>query len=134
MSPARRREAVNHVQKTCEVSQRRACRILDQPLSTQRYQPSVKEDERALLSRILELVAEFPRFGYRQITRLLQSEGWQVNAKRVYRLWRQEGLKVPKKVVNDDGLAPPRAESFAAERNTKIMFGLLISSSTARIS
>ena len=59
----------------------------------------MKKDEPALLARILELVAEFPRFGYRQITRLLQSEGWQVNAKRVYRLWRQEGLKVPKKTV-----------------------------------
>ena len=44
-------------------------------------------------------MAEFPRFGYRQITRLLRSEGWQVNAKRVYRLWRQEGLKVPKKAT-----------------------------------
>lgn len=50
-----------------------------------------------LLARILELVREFPRYGYRQITRLLRSEGWQVNFKRVYRLWRQEGLKVPRK-------------------------------------
>ena len=59
----------------------------------------MKEDEPALISRILELVAEFPRFGYRQITRLLQNDGWHVNAKRIYRLWRQEGLKVPKKAV-----------------------------------
>ena len=59
----------------------------------------MKEDEPALISRILELVAEFPRFGYRQITCLLQNDGWQVNAKRIYRLWRQEGLKVPKKAV-----------------------------------
>ncbi|WP_198001140.1 IS3 family transposase [Gimesia fumaroli] len=50
-----------------------------------------------MISRILELVREFPRFGYRQITRLLRGEGWQVNFKRVYRLWRQEGLKVPRK-------------------------------------
>tara|TARA_R110002095_G_C4217252_1_gene236670 strand:- start:91 stop:858 length:768 start_codon:yes stop_codon:yes gene_type:complete len=50
-----------------------------------------------LISRILELVREFPRFGYRQITRLLRGEGWQINFKRVYRLWRQEGLKVPRK-------------------------------------
>ena len=81
------------------MSQRRACRTLDQPLSTQRYQPSVKDDEPALLAKVLEFVAEFPRAGYRQITRLLRNEGWQVNAKRVYRLWRQEGLKVPKKVL-----------------------------------
>jgi len=52
-----------------------------------------------LIARIFELVAEFPRFGYRRITRLLRTEGWRVNAKRIYRLWRQEGLKVPKKTT-----------------------------------
>ena len=97
MSPARRREAVNHVQETCEVSQRRACHTLGQPLSTQRYQPTTKSDESSLVARILELVAEFPRYGYRRVTRLLRAEGWRVNAKRVYRLWRAEGLKVPQK-------------------------------------
>ena len=81
------------------MSQRRACRTLNQSISTQRYQPTKKEDEPILIRRILELVAEFPRYGYRRITRLLRSEGWCVNAKRIYRLWRQEGLKVPKKKV-----------------------------------
>lgn len=52
-----------------------------------------------MLKRILELVGEFPRYGYRQITRVLRSEGWHVNAKRIYRLWRREGLKVPQKRV-----------------------------------
>ena len=50
-----------------------------------------------LVRSILELVAQFPRFGYRRITRLLRNNGWRVNAKRIYRLWRQEGLKVPQK-------------------------------------
>lgn len=50
-----------------------------------------------MITRILELVREFPRYGYRQITRLLCSEGWHVNPKRIYRLWKQEGLKVPRK-------------------------------------
>ena len=50
-----------------------------------------------LVFRILELVREFPRYGYRQITRLLRREGWKVNFKRVYRLWKREGLKVPRK-------------------------------------
>jgi transposase InsO family protein len=45
----------------------------------------------------LELVSQSPRYGYRQITRLLRIEGWRVNAKRIYRLWRREGLKVPQK-------------------------------------
>ncbi len=57
----------------------------------------MKVDEPQLITRILELVREFPRYGYRQITRLLRNEGWQVNFKRVYRLWRQEGLRVPQK-------------------------------------
>ena len=100
------------------MSQRRACRTLDQSLSTQRYRPAAKEDEPSLIKRILELVLEFPRFGYRRITRLLRNEGWKVNAKRVYRLWRQEGLKVPKKTVKrrrlgsaDGGIVRRKAES-----------------------
>ncbi|NNE34587.1 MAG: IS3 family transposase [Rhodothermales bacterium] len=44
-----------------------------------------------MVKRIFELVAEFPRYGYCRITRLLRGEGWRVNAKRIYRLWRQEG-------------------------------------------
>jgi transposase InsO family protein len=87
------------VQKTCKVSQRRACRSLGQPLSTQRYQPTVQGDEAKLVKRILELAREFPRRGYRHATDLLRLEGWSVNAKRVYRLWRREGLKVPKKAI-----------------------------------
>ena len=51
------------------------------------------------MKRIYELVREFPRYGYRTITRLLRGEGWIVNAKRIYRLWRREGLKVPRKAV-----------------------------------
>lgn len=61
--------------------------------STQRYESKVKSDELLLLARILELVREFPRYGYRQITRLLRNEGWRVNFKRVYRLWRKEGVE-----------------------------------------
>jgi len=71
--------------------------VLKQPRSTQRYEVKTKDDEPHLIARILELVREFPRYGYRQITRLLRVEGWQVNFKRVYRLWRKEGLKVPRK-------------------------------------
>ncbi len=72
--------------------------MLDQPRSTQRYQArQPPDDERRLIARIHELVRERPRFGYRRITALLRREGWRVNVKRVYRLWREEGLKVPKK-------------------------------------
>lgn len=80
-----------------EVSERRACDLLDQPRSTQRYEPKPREDEAPLVKRMLELARQRPRFGYRRIGRLLRRESWQVSDTRVYRLWRREGLKVPQK-------------------------------------
>ena len=71
--------------------------MLGQARSTQRHTPRFREDEPRLVSRIVELAREYGRYGYRRITALLQREGWRVNAKRVERIWRQEGLKVPKK-------------------------------------
>lgn len=79
------------------VSERRACEVLGQPRSSQRYEPLKAGKDESLVSRIHELVRDHPRFGYRRITRLMRQEGWLVNAKRIYRLWRQEGLKVPQK-------------------------------------
>jgi putative transposase len=81
------------------VSERRACRVLDQPRSSQRLEPAEERPGTGrLVARMLELVGEHPRFGYRRIWALLRREGWRVNPKRVYRLWRREGLKVPRKV------------------------------------
>ena len=77
------------------VSERRACRALDHPRSTQRYEPIPAEDERALTDEIVELAGRFGRYGYRRITALLRHRGWHVNHKRVERIWRREGLKVP---------------------------------------
>ena len=54
-------------------------------------------DEEPLVARIVELASQYGRYGYRRITGLLRLEGWQVNHKRVERIWRREGLKVPKK-------------------------------------
>jgi transposase InsO family protein len=88
---------VEQVQAALQVSERRACQALGQPRSTQRYEPVEDEEERRLTARMLELVAQHPRYGYRFITVLLRREGWQVNRKRVWRLWQQEGLQVPKK-------------------------------------
>jgi len=79
------------------VSQRQACRSLDQPRSTQRYQAQQRNGERALRDRMRELALRNPRYGYRRIAALLREEGFRVNLKRVHRLWRSEGLKVPQK-------------------------------------
>jgi len=79
------------------VSQRRACEVLGQARSTQRYQAKTDtEEEQRLVARMHELVREHPRYGYRFIAAKLRQEGWKVNRKRIYRLWRREGLKVPK--------------------------------------
>jgi transposase InsO family protein len=88
---------VKHVQKQLEVSERRACKVLDQARSSQRYQSQPREGEAALVKRMLELVRRHPRYGYRLAWALLREEGFKINRKRVYRLWRKEGLKVPVK-------------------------------------
>jgi len=80
-----------------DVSQRRACRVLGQSRMTQRYLPQVRDDEEPLTQRVIELAAMYGRYGTPRITALLRSEGWAVNHKRVERIWRQAGLKVPQK-------------------------------------
>ncbi len=71
--------------------------MLDQPRRTQRYRSVVASDEAALTAAIIRLASQYGRYGYRRITALLRAEGWHVNHKRVERIWRREGLKVPSK-------------------------------------
>jgi len=97
ISPARRRQAVAQVQQALDVSERRACRVIGQPRSTQRYNKQTKSDEVLLTKRVIELASEYGRYGYRRVTALLRNEGWLVNHKRVERIWRRAGLKVPQK-------------------------------------
>jgi len=79
------------------VSERFACKVLGQHRSTQRKKPQSRPDEEALTTDIIRLASRYGRYGYRRITAMLRSEGWTVNAKRVERIWRREGLKVPQK-------------------------------------
>ena len=79
------------------VSERFACRVLGQHRSTQRKTPQSRPDAEALTTDIIRLASRYGRYGYRRITAMLRSEGWTVNAKRVERIWRREGLKVPQK-------------------------------------
>ena len=69
--------------------------MLAQPRSTQRHEPSVRNDEQALTNDIVGLASRFGRYGYQRVTALLRRAGWDVNHKRVERIWRREGLKVP---------------------------------------
>jgi transposase InsO family protein len=89
VSPARRRACVEHVVRELGVSERKACTVLGQHRSTQR--------KAALTTDIVELAKRYGRYGYRRITALLRDAGWAVNRKRVERIWRREGLKVPQR-------------------------------------
>ena len=97
ISPDRKRKAVVQVIEALDVSERRACRVVGQPRSTQRYNKRPADDEQFLTSRIIELASKYGRYGYRRVTALLRNDGWIVNHKRVERIWRREGLKVPQK-------------------------------------
>lgn len=88
---------MGHVASRLGVSERFACRVLGQHRSTQRKAPAAADDEAALTSAIIDLAKRFGRYGYRRITALLRAEGWRVNHKRVERIWRREGLKVPRR-------------------------------------
>ena len=98
-------------------------------LSTQRYQATGKSDEPSLIARILELAAEFPRYGYRRITQLLKAEGCPMNAKRIDRLWRRQGSKAPSKTTkrrrlgsSEGGIVRRRAEHRDHVWSVKFIF------------
>ena len=80
-----------------DVSERLACRVLGQHRSTQRKAPKGRADDAALTADIVALATQYGRYGYRRIAALLRAAGWAVNVKRVERIWRLEGLKVPGK-------------------------------------
>jgi putative transposase len=86
VSPARQRQAVEHLEVSFEVSERRACRVVGQARSTQRYRGLRRERDAVLCAELRRLSAEHPRAGYRMATALLRRAGLEVNAKRVQRL------------------------------------------------
>jgi len=108
---------VEHLRGCLGYSERRACRLMCQARTTQRYAVRERDGERALLGRILEHVRQHPRYGCRRVTGLLQREGWRANRKRVHRLWKREGLQVPQRQrkrrrlgTSDGGCVRQRAE------------------------
>jgi len=99
------------------ISERRTCAALGQHRSTQRKIPRGRDDEDRLTDDIVELARQYGRYGYRKIAALLRRAGWLVNDKRVERIWRREGLKVPARQpkrarlwVNDGSCIRLRAE------------------------
>jgi putative transposase len=96
LSPSKRRNIISHITQSLSVSERRACKVLEQARAAQRRELTPPSDEKQLTEDIITLATKYGRYGYRRITALLNNEhGWEVNHKRVERIWRKEGLKVP---------------------------------------
>jgi putative transposase len=95
VSPSQRRRAADMVQERLGISQRRACRIVGQHRSTQRHGPAVADPDRDLRARLRDFARRHPRWGYRRAHTVLAREGHPHNRKKVQRLWREEGLRVP---------------------------------------
>jgi putative transposase len=76
-----------------DTSERRVCELMKIPWMSYRYQ-SRRDGQAELRMRLRDLAGSRVRYGYRRLTILLRREGWKVNAKRIYRLYREEGLQV----------------------------------------
>jgi len=95
MKPTRRKQVEEHLQVVWWIKPRHACRTLIAARSAFNYKPH--RDAQAALRKRLREIATRIRYGYRRIHLLLQREGWQVNAKRAYRIYKEEGLQLRNK-------------------------------------
>ena len=93
VTPSRRREVVSHLRSAFDVSERRACRTVGMSRASYRYR-SVADPQHELRLRLRDLAASRVRYGYRRLWLLLRREGYSVNHKRIYRLYREEGLAI----------------------------------------
>ena len=116
VSPAAKRAAVEHVQAGLGLSERRACDLAGQHRSTQRRQ-STKHEIPGLEVRLLEHASERPRFGCKRLTTLLCRDGFHVNHKRIYSMYKAHGLTVRRKRRNRASQAPRAALPTAAQLN-----------------
>ncbi len=104
------------------VSERWACKVVGQHRSTQRHEPKRGDDDAALRAELRRFSVERPRWGYRRAHHRLRELGWEVNRKRVQRLWREEGLRVPqrKRKRRRLGGSTVPAERLRAERQNHV--------------
>ena len=114
------------------VSERRACQIASQHRSTQRREPCVAPDDAALRARLRKLSEDRPRWGYRRAHATLIEEGWALNRKRVQRLWREEGLRVPLVGASASAWATQPCRRIACVPSAPITCGRSTFSSTRR--
>lgn len=97
VTPAARRAAVSHFRDRWGLSERKACQLASYSRSSYRREGVREKADQSLRARLLELAAERPRFGYRRLHVMLARDGWSINRKRVYRVYRELGLAVRRK-------------------------------------
>jgi len=97
VSPLARRSGVKYLTKQGRCSQRRACIVVGMSRSLVRYIARRRKGEAELIKKIRKLAVHHSRYGYRRITALLRREGWRINRKRVHRIWKSEGLGLPRR-------------------------------------
>jgi hypothetical protein len=114
------------VQEAFHLSERRVCRTIEQPRSSQHYSAQIPNRDQSLTQKIVELASRYGRYGYRRITALLQNQGWPVNNKKVERIWRLEGLKVPQKQPKRGRLWLNAFRVCACDQNVPTMWGVMI--------
>ena len=129
LSPARRRRAVLALRDRLGMSERRACRLAGQHRSTQRHELVVADDDAALRAELRRISRERPRWGYRRAHRLLLDDGWSLNIKRTRRVWREEGLRVPRKRRKRQRLGTRPCQPSGYGRSGRITCGRSIFSS-----
>lgn len=106
MSPQAKRQCVRHLQQEHAYSERQACGLVGVTRSTVRYQATTRPDEQVLRAQIRQLANRHKRYGCPRITHLLRRAGVQVNKKRVHRLWKDEGLQLPRRKVKKRRIGP----------------------------
>ena len=118
VGPVRRRQAVAMLRDRLAVSERWACRVVGQHRSTQRHELVRAADDAALRAELRKFSKDRPRWGYRRAHHHLREQGWEMNRKRVQRIWREEGLRVPqlKRKRRRLGESTVPAERLRAER------------------
>ena len=120
VSPSAKRCGVRYLAGERGYSQRRGCWLVKLSRSSFRYLPRPREEEARLTERIRKLAWEHKAYGYRGITVLLRREGSKVNVKRVHRIWKQEGLQVPRRKVRKRRVGPKGEVSLRAERPNQV--------------
>lgn len=105
--------------------ERRVCRAMKICRSIARYIPIKRDDEDEVTGEIIELSAQYGRYGYRRITALMRAKGRCINHKRVERIWRQAGLKVPQNSPRRKDCGSMTEAAFGFDRNIEIMYGVM---------